>query len=195
MVRLAAWIAIALALAGCAAAPRQPDAVDWAARRSALQAMSDWRMTGRVAVAVGGDGASGSLEWHEAGGVSDLRISGPFGAGAMRVTLGPQGMRLEDSEGAWVEGAQAERLLAERLGTEVPLTSLRYWVLGTPAPGLPFTATAGGHGVPPAFEQAGWQVSVDRWYLVSGSLLPARLTAELAGARIKLAVNRWDLAP
>ena len=193
--RLAAWFAIALVLAGCAAVPRLPQAVDWAARRTALQAMSDWRMTGRVAVAVGADGASGSLDWHEAGGVSELRISGPFGAGAMRVTLGPQGMHLEDADGAWVEGAQAERLLADRLGTDVPLTSLRHWVLGAPAPGLPFTEIAGGDGVPPAFEQAGWQVSVDRWHLVSGHLLPVSLTAQLAGARLKLAVSRWDLAP
>jgi len=193
--RLAAWFAIALVLAGCAAVPRPPKGVDWTARRTALQAMSEWRMTGRVAVAAGADGASGSLDWHEAGGVSELRISGPFGAGAMRVTLGPQGLRLEDADGARVEGAQAERLLADRLGTDVPLASLRHWVLGAPAPGLPFTETAGGNGVPPAFEQAGWRVSVDRWHLVAGRLLPARLTAELAGARLKLAVSRWDFAP
>lgn len=193
--RLAACIAIAVTLAGCAAAPRLPDSVDWAARSAALQDLSDWRMTGRVAVAVDGEGASGNLDWHQAGGVSDLWISGPFGAGALRVTLGPQGMRLEDAAGAWVEGEQAEALLADRLGTEVPVASLRHWVLGAPAPGVPFRALAVAGGASPAFEQSGWLVSVDRWQVVSGSRLPARLTATQAGARIKLAVSHWDLAP
>lgn len=193
--RLVACLAITLVLAGCASVPRLPEAMDWAERRATLQALSAWRMSGRVAVAVGGEGASAGLEWTEAGGVSDVRLSGPFGAGALRVTLGPQGMRVEDGRGAWVEGEQAEQLLADRLGTDVPLAALRYWVLGTPAPGLPFSETTGVGGMPRVFEQAGWQVSVDRWQAVSGNLLPARMTAEQGEARIKLAVSRWDLAP
>ena len=96
---------------------------------------------------------------------------------------------------AWVEGAQATQLLADRLGTDVPLAALRYWVLGTPAPGLPFNETAGANGLPRVFEQAGWQVSVDRWQAVSGNWLPVRMTAEQGEARIKLAVSRWNLAP
>lgn len=194
-VRPVACLVTLLVLAGCAGAPRLPETVDWEARRTALQAMSDWRMTGRVAVAVGGEGGSGSLEWHETGGVSDLRLSGPLGAGALHVTLGPQGMRLEDGTGAWVGGAQAEQLLADRLGTDVPLAALRYWVLGAPAPGLPFTDTTGGRGTPSAFAQSGWLVSVDRWQAVPGRLLPARVTAERDGTRVKLAISRWEFAP
>ncbi len=193
--RLVVCLMMTAALAGCAGAARMTESVDWAARGAALQAVSDWRMTGRVAVAVGGEGGSGSLDWHEAGGVSDVRISGPFGSGALRVTLGPQGMRLEDGEGAWIEGAQAEQLLADRLGAEVPLWALRHWVLGAPAPGLPFRNLGARDGAPPAFEQAGWRVSMDRWQDVQGNRLPARLTAERDGARIRLAVSRWDLTP
>lgn len=193
--RLVACLAITLALAGCAGVARQPQAVDQAVHRAALQELSEWRMTGRVAVVVSGEGASAGLEWHEAGGVSDLRLSGPFGAGALRVTLGPQGLRVEDGRGAWLEGEQAAQLLADRLGTDVPLAALRYWVLGTPAPDLPFSEAAGANGLPRVFEQAGWQVSVDRWQAVSGNWLPVRMTAEQGEARIKLAVSRWDLAP
>lgn len=193
--RKVACLALLLALAGCAGAPRLPQTVDWQARQTTLGGLSDWRMTGRVAVAVDGEGGSGSLEWHEAGGVSDLRIAGPFGTGALRVTLGPDGMRLEDGAGAGVEGAEAGQLLADRLGTEVPLAALRHWLLGAPAPGLPFKDATGGHGAPSAFAQAGWRVSVDRWQAVAGNLLPARLTAERDGARVKLVVSRWEFAP
>ena len=193
--RLAACLVITLALVGCTSVTREPQTVDRAERRAALQDLSEWRMTGRVAVAVGGEGVSAGLEWREARGVSDLRLSGPFGAGALRVTLGVQGMRVEDGRGAWVEGAQAEQLLADRLGTDVPLAALRYWVLGTPAPGLPFDEAASASGLPRVFEQAGWRVSVDRWQAVSGNWLPARMTAEQGTARIKLAVSRWDLTP
>lgn len=193
--KLATCLAITLALSGCAAAPRLPQAVDWEQRRVSLQALSDWRMSGRVAVAVDDAGASASLQWSQEGETSDLTLSGPFGAGGLRVSLGPQGLRLQDGQGAWVEGSQAEEVLAGRLGAAVPLAALRYWVLGAPAPGSPFVEIPGADGWPVAFEQAGWQVNVDRWEAGPVGLLPARITARQGGARIRLVVSRWDIQP
>jgi len=182
-----------ITLAGCAAQPRGPAPVDWPLRRAELVALDTWRMTGRVAVAVNDEGASASLDWRQAGETSRLALSGPFGTGALQVTLSPQGLSLEDGRGGHAEGEAARAVLAERLGLDVPLAALRYWVMGAPAPDLPFVETLGPDGRPASFEQAGWRVAIAHYAAAAGGLLPARLTAEREGARLKLAVSRWDL--
>lgn len=184
---------VILALAGCAAQPRTPVPADWSSRRADLLALDAWRMTGRVAVAVDGEGASASIDWRQAGATSRLSLSGPFGAGALQVTLSPDGLRLEDGRGDYVEGEAARAILADRLGVDVPLGALRYWVMGMPAPDLAFVGAPGPDGRLLAFEQAGWQVAIDRLSPAGGGVLPARLTAEHEGARLKLAVSRWEV--
>lgn len=186
-----------LALAGCATVTTAPApvTVDWDQRQQELLALDRWRMTGRVAVTVNGEGASASIDWRQAGDSADLAVSGPLGVGALRAVIEGSGLQLEDASGARVEGAEAERLLAERLGAEVPIRSLRYWILGIPAPGQPYEETRRADGRPEVLRQSGWQVEFGRFGAVPGGELPVRLTVARDGARLKLAVTRWDLAP
>lgn len=188
-------LVLMLVVAGCATAPRTPSPVDWTTRRAELLSLDAWRMTGRVAVSVDGEGASAGIDWRQAGETTDLAVSGPLGVGALRAVLDDTGLRLQDGRGAQLSGEGAERLLRERLGTSVPLRSLRYWLLGTPAPGTPFEAAPGPGGRPDSFRQEGWQVQITRFGPAPGGELPTRLTLERDGARLRLAVNRWELPP
>jgi outer membrane lipoprotein LolB len=190
-----AVLILLIALGGCATTPPAIQPVDWTARRAALWALDDWRMTGRVAVTVAGEGGSASIDWRQSGQVSDLAVSGPLGVGSLRAVLDPAGLRLEDGSGARLADGEAERALARRLGAEVPVGSLRYWVLGTPAPGVPAEETVDAAGRASSFRQAGWQVDLGRFESTPGGELPTRLTLERDGARLKLAVSRWEVRP
>jgi outer membrane lipoprotein LolB len=186
---------VTLAMAGCATLAPPAGPVDWDQRRQELLGLDHWRMTGRVAVTVDGEGASASIDWRQSGDTADLAVSGPLGVGALRAVLDGSGLLLEDGSGARVEGADAERLLAERLGTDLPIRSLRYWMLGVPAPGQPYAETRSPDGRPASLQQSGWQVQFGRFGPVPGGELPDRLSLVRDGARLKLAVARWDLEP
>jgi outer membrane lipoprotein LolB len=188
-----ALLILMVAVAGCATLPPAPPPGDWAARQAELLSLDAWRMTGRVAVSVDGEGASAGIDWRQAGATTDLAVSGPLGVGTLRAVLDASGLLLEDAGGARVTGEDAERLLRERLGAELPLHSLRYWLLGTPAPGMPFDATTAPGGRPDSFRQAGWQVEITRFGATSGGELPTRLTLLRDGARLRLAISRWEL--
>jgi outer membrane lipoprotein LolB len=191
----AAVLILVLVLAGCASVPRVPEPVDWTQRKADLMALQSWRMSGSVAVSVDGEGASARLDWRQAGEMSELSLSGPLGVGALRAVLGPGDLSLEDGRGNSLHGDAARALLSDRLGTEIPLAALRYWVLGLPEPGTPAQESLGPDGRPTRIEQAGWLVAIDRYSPDAAVGLPTRLSATRDGARIKLAVNRWELTP
>jgi outer membrane lipoprotein LolB len=182
-------------LAGCATVP--PPAMpppDWEARRAVAEGLANWRMTGRVAVAVGEEGGSAGVDWRQLGPVSEVSLTGPLGVGGLRAMLDPRGLTLEDGRGEQFHGEMAEALLHARLGAPVPFGHLRYWLLGAPAPGEPFQPVSQ-PGDAPAFSQSGWTVGIDRLEPASGHELPMRISVSRPDARLKLVVTRWDLEP
>src|SRR5690242_7704992 len=80
---------------------------------------------------------------------------------------------------AKLDGAAARTEIESRLGFELPLAELRWWLLGLPAPGAPAEKheDAAG-GAITDFQQNGWRVSIDSRAPGLGFSLPARLTAE-----------------
>lgn len=184
----------ALLLAGCAAAPTipAPEPVAPEARREALQAREAWALSGRVAVAAAGEGATASLDWRQAGESSELALRGPFGARALTVTVQGSQISLSDGEGR-LDGEDAHRYLEGQLGADLPVPQLRFWVLGVPAPQAPYEETVGPDGLPARLVQQGWVIAFERYRPADGLWLPSRITAEAGTTRVRLAVTRWEL--
>lgn len=181
-----------LALAGCQSVPVRPVAAPAAAARDALTLLHAWHATGRVGVRTGNDGFQASFDWREAAGRGELGVRGPFGAGAARVIRTDAHIRIESGDAAPVEVDAPfdalERTFTERIGFPLPLDSLRYWLLGVPAPGQPSV----GDGA--RFDQAGWGVAISEYAVVPGAPgpLPARLVLTRASTRIKVIVEHWQ---
>lgn len=195
MRRVAALAALAL-LAGCATVVRpggQPNEGAWRARLARLQGLVDWRLEGRIGVVTPARGGSASLDWVEQGAHMRLTFSGPFGLGAVRLWGDPSEIRVRDAKGReWVSAAP-EDALARSLGWPLPIASLRYWVLGRPAPGAPYRLHLGDRGLVTRLDQQGWTVRYEAYGKARGLLLPERLAASRAGTRIKLIVSQWTL--
>src|SRR5580658_1377301 len=90
---LASWLVAVLWLAGCqtlpkpiapSAAPEQVVA-GWPARRTLLQARSQFTAQGRIGVVAGTDGFNGRIRWMQDGGRSSVSLDGPLGVGGVRI--------------------------------------------------------------------------------------------------------------
>ena len=186
MIRLVTLAFAALALAGCAAAPtRAPDSLLDPAM------LSSWAASGRIALALGEEGGSGSFSWVQGGEDATLTIRGPLGAGGLRIESDGRDLRVIQSDGQVLEAAAARALLNQRFGQDFPLGSLRYWMLGVPAPGSEARVSTHDEAPVRVIEQSGWRVGYDEFQAVQGLWLPARLTASAVGARLKLVVSDW----
>lgn len=196
MTRLLAAVSLALLAGGCATLPAPAPGEDWSARRAALQALDDWALDGRIAVAAGDDGFSGGFDWEQAGERADIRISGPMGGSAMAIRVVGEAAAVS-IRGQELEGAERERLLARYFGPgrSLPVSQMRYWLVGAPAPGTAHEETVGADGRLASLSQAGWQVSYGRYEAVGAHVLPARMELTTEGLRLRVAVSGWQLPP
>lgn len=196
--------AVAL-VAGCRTVPvQQPTAAPsqaWDVTRSQLQARDHFGLKGRVAVAAGKDGFSAGLRWTQEGTRSRVFLEGPLGVGAVQITADGDNLSIVNSHGDHLDSDAARTDLAARLGFDPPLASLRYWILGVPDPAMPAKES-----VDPqqqrlqSLQQNGWQVDYGSYATApAGSAagagpttLPAKMTVQREGVRVRLIVDGWS---
>jgi outer membrane lipoprotein LolB len=196
----AAAVILALLLTACASMRRAPapagtvvpgPASSWDARLATLQQAQSWDLAGRVAVAVGTQGWQASLDWRQRGADSEVHLAGPLGIGASVLRLTAAGLSVDGAP----PGVSALGQLQARLGFALPLAELRYWVLGVPEPGPPFSLERDAEDRALHLTQVDWNIDYDRYAAVDGDWLPARLALTRDDVRVRLVVEHWRLAP
>jgi len=181
-------IAGSVLIGGCASVRPALAPAPWPQRLAELQRTNAWQLDGRTAVALGQQGWQASLDWRQQGEVSEVHLAGPFGAGALTLKLTPAGLSLNGAPPSEAVVAQ----LQERLGFDLPLEPLRYWLLGIPDPGSTFELTRNAQDRAAHLAQMGWTIEYERYIPIKGDLMPARLVLSRANARVRIAVDRWE---
>jgi outer membrane lipoprotein LolB len=177
-------------LAACVTTRRAPAPMPqgWEQRVADLQGLSSWRLDGRAAVAAGTQGWQAALNWRQSGDGAEVHLSGPFGVGSLALKRTPDGLSLNGAPPSDAVLAQ----LQERLGFELPIDQLRFWLLGVPDPGAAFELKRNDQDRASQLTQDEWTIDYDRYMPVNGDLLPAHLVLRRAGVRVRIVVDRWE---
>jgi len=204
--RMVAWLPgllLVLLLTGCITHPKPTpippiDAIEREGDRLIwLHSHPDWSFTGRVALRQQGKGGSGRIEWQQQGARYRIRLSAPVTRQSWQLIgdLAAGHARIEGIEGGPLQDTDAEALLQDATGWDIPVHSLADWVRGT-------GHTVGrddAEGRPQPFERAGWRVTYQLWHPATATLpsLPKRIEAVRVdgGAdapRIRLLIDRWE---
>jgi outer membrane lipoprotein LolB len=200
------WIVAVAVVAGCRTVPVQHPPIaggqSWDVTRSQLQGRDHFALKGRVAVAAGKDGFNASIRWMQDGSRSQVSLEGPLGAGGVQITADGNNLSIVNSHGDHLDSDAAHAELVARLGFDPPLSSLRYWILGVPDP-----AMASQEAVDPqqqrlqSLQQDGWQIDYGGYMPAVGSgsggaaaaaALPAKMTVQRSGVRVRLVVDGWS---
>jgi outer membrane lipoprotein LolB len=180
---------------GCAAMSMKSEKsrLAWEARRELLSRLDQFTLQARVSSG-GVFGVKGNLHWRQQGDAFDLRVAGPFGVGAASITGRGRQVQIRTAKGTF-ETDNPEADLQERLGWTFPLTHLRYWVLGTPAPGSGAEVDFDRHGRLTRLEQDDWTLEVDEYQAVGTLELPRKFEVANSEVRIKVVVDAWSDLP
>ncbi len=188
MRRLIGSIACCAVLTACVTTRPALAPAPWDKRLSELEHATSWQLDGRAAVSLGTQGWQASLDWRQRGESSEVHLSGPFGAGAVVVKATPEGISLNGAPPSADVAAQ----LRDRLGFELPIDSLRFWLQGIPDPNNAFELTRNPQDRALQLTQQGWSIEYDKYMPNHGDLLPARLVLRREDARVRIAVDRWE---
>jgi len=104
----------------------------WEQRQLQLSNLSDWHMKGRMVVVNGAELWAMSVDWKQKGEQFVIFLSGPFGAGKVQLAGSKNGVLLKNSDDQIFYAETAEELLLDHTGIAMPLSHLRYWVVGLP---------------------------------------------------------------
>jgi outer membrane lipoprotein LolB len=201
----------ALSMAGCATrgpatdSPtlRDPEALAaaqaaQATRTAWLASQPDWSFAGRVAVNANGKGGSGRIDWQQTGTGYLVALSAPVTRQSWRLggDLQTRAARLDGLEGGPRQGDDADRLLREATGWDIPVASMAHWARGVADPsvaadGVDYAAD----GRLRSLAQQGWRVDYLDWFPAEGEqpAMPRRMEARRQGATVKVAVDQWQL--
>ena len=110
-----------------------------------------------------------------------LALDGPLGVGGARVTMDGTALSVVNAHGERLDSDAARAELKTRLGFDVPLASLRYWILGVPDPASPADEVVDVEKRLTSLQQGGWQIEYADYVVVQGEWLPGRMTLQARG--------------
>jgi outer membrane lipoprotein LolB len=177
------------ALAACVSTrPLPAPEAKWAQRLDGLQNAAAWQLDGRAAVALGTQGWQATLNWRQSDNSAEVHLSGPFGIGALVLKQSAEGLSLNGAPPSDAVLAQVQ----EKLGFDLPIENLHYWLLGVPNPDSTFDLSRNSQDRAATLSQAGWSIVYDRYLPVAGDVLPGRLVLSRGDVRVRIFIDHWD---
>jgi outer membrane lipoprotein LolB len=185
-------------LAGCAGlTPRealegQGDAQSWQAHKQRISLVDAWQINGKVGIRAPQDSGSGTLFWLQRQDYFDIRLSGPLGRGAARLTGRPGDIQLEVANQGRYQAASAEQLLREQLGLNLPVSHLLWWIRGLPSPESKSRLNLDSQSHLAQLSQDGWHVEFLSYAEQNGFWLPERIKISGFDLHVTLVIKDWQ---
>lgn len=168
------------------------DPAAWQGHRQSVEPIQSWTLQGKLGMRSAQESGSGTLFWLQQNDQYDIRLSGPLGRGATRITGDQQGITLEIAGQETLQAASAEELLEEQIGWRLPVNHLLWWVRGLPAPDTPSRLQLDTESRLARLAQSNWTVEYSRYQDVDGVQLPQRMQLSGYNVLLTLVVTRWE---
>lgn len=187
-----------LVLSGCSlftsqeAVQGQGNSAQWQAHKQQIAAIDGWQISGKMGIRAPSDSGSATLFWLQRQDYFDIRLSGPLGSGAARLSGHPDEVLLDIANQGQFRANSPEDLLEARLGWRLPISNLFWWVRGLPAPNSKSRVTLDGNSHLAQLEQDGWQIDYLGYSEQAGYNLPERIKLKGADLQITLVIKDWQ---
>lgn len=168
------------------------DPAAWQAHRQSVQPITHWTLQGKLGLRSARESGSGTLYWRQELDTYDIRLSGPLGRGATRLSGDSGGVLLEIAGQPPVSASSTEQLLEEQIGWRLPVEHLLWWVRGLPSPGSPSRLQLDTDSRLARLTQAGWVVEYSRYQTIGDVTLPQRLQLSGHDVLLTLVVTQWE---
>lgn len=192
-------ILVLLLLSSCSLWPTDPkgqqpaNLQDWQQHQQQVSQLDGWQIRGKLGIQSTDNGGSGTLFWLQRQHYFDIRLAGPLGQGATRLTGRPGEVLLTSSQGQF-QADSPEELLESQLGWRLPVSNLLWWVRGLPAPqqSSPAQLQFNPHSRLQELQQDNWHIQYQDYVEYDGYWLPTRLMLQGQQLKLTLVIKEWQ---
>ncbi len=175
------WLIAACLLSACTTLPP-------------AQLGESWQLKGRIGLWLDNQQESSQVDWLQCGdNYSRIRLTGPMGVGGAEIIATAKTATL-NYKGDIRHAANAEALASD-IGWPIPVSALRHWLRGRPAPNGEIAAHISPNGQITELQQLGWSLQFSYHNAADGDPLPQKIDGRSDFARLKLIVKQWQNAP
>ena len=178
---------LALIIAGCASQPGER-----ATATADPAALEHWQVVGKLGYRSPDKNGRAWIDWRQQKDTYQVRLTGPFGAGATEIRGDGDSAVLSQSGEQDVTAASGEALSAELFGWPFPVTELRYWIRGLSAPSSRADSTANPDGTLSTLSQRGWQLQFSDYGARERWRLPGRIRGHNGDYGFTLVIKTWQ---
>ncbi|MFM4807815.1 lipoprotein insertase outer membrane protein LolB [Aeromonas hydrophila] len=179
-----------LLLAGCATTQPQRDQVNWQQERTRLEQLSHWQLSGKMAIITAQQKGSARVNWQQDGDDYRLNLTSLIGTHILELSRNKGEITLIDNEGNPHQSQDAEALIYQLTGWNIPVAGLPEWIKGLPGqaefelnPDRSLASVRDGQ----------WQIVYGDYRDQDGYRLPHLLTMTGQDSRLKLQINQWTI--
>ncbi|HXH54593.1 MAG TPA: lipoprotein insertase outer membrane protein LolB [Gammaproteobacteria bacterium] len=185
-------------LGGCAAVIQAPDTLHTTThskvRNQNLAYLKDFEVIGKIGFSDGKQGGNASVVWEQHPQSYQIRLYGPLGSQAIQIKGEPNRVSLTKTDGKIITANTPEALVHQELGWVIPVSGLRYWLRGLPAPGTaPKKMLLDGSNRLWQIDQQGWKIQYQAYKSIEGRDVPYKLLLTNGSIRLKFIFDRWSL--
>lgn len=159
--------------------------------RPVLAEQAAFAFNGRVATMHDGERTSAGVRWTHHDSEDEILLLAPLGQTKARIFSNGQAVSLE-AEGRFYVASDAESLTEQVLGWHLPMSGMRYWVLGMPAKGSHADIERDSLGQISVMHQDGWEIRYQSYASDAPDSLPLRLVLLRDGMELKLLIDEWE---
>lgn len=180
-----------LLLAGCTTTQPQRDQVNWQKERTRLEQLSHWQLSGKMAIITAQQKGSARVNWQQNGDDYRLNLTSLIGTHILELSRSNGEITLIDNEGNPHQSLDAEALIYQLTGWNIPVQGLPEWIKGLPGK-AEFELNSDSSLA--SVRDGQWQIVYGDYRDQDGYRLPHLLTMTGQGSRLKLQINQWTLA-
>ncbi len=170
----------------------QGNPAQWQAHKAQASQLNGWQISGKVGIRSPRESGSATLFWLQRQDYFDIRLAGPMGRGAARLTGRPGAVSLDAANQGQFQAESAEALLQQQLGWSLPVVHLFWWIRGLPAEDSKSRLTLDSESRLAKLEQDDWQVEYLSYVEQNGYWLPERMKLHGANLDITLVIKDWQ---
>ncbi|MEH6616987.1 MAG: lipoprotein insertase outer membrane protein LolB [Porticoccus sp.] len=166
---------------------------NWEQHVQQLQQLDHWLLDGKLGYRDSHDGGSAWLSWQQQKDNFDVKLNGPFGAGATRITGDNRYAELQRAGHDNISAKSPAALTEQLFGWQWPVEQLQSWVLGVPSPISPADYQRhNSDGTLAQLKQSDWQLQFSNYRQIDQWLLPGKIKGQRGDYHFTLVIKHWQ---